>query len=97
MRGLVVLLLDWAALLLLGALLSDFDVHGPAGALVTAVIAAALNALVWPTLSRLALPLRQCFHGLPYLFCRFGPLMRRSRVGTKVGVLLVLQRRVDFA
>ena len=57
MRGLVVLLLDWAALLLLGALLSGFDVHGPAGALVTAVIAAALNALVWPTLSRLALPL----------------------------------------
>ncbi|MGZ6670750.1 MAG: phage holin family protein [Solirubrobacteraceae bacterium] len=56
-RGLVVLLLDWAALLLLGALLSGFDVHGPAGALVTAVIAAALNALVWPTLSRLALPL----------------------------------------
>ena len=56
MRGLVVLLLDWAALLLLGALLSGFDVHGPAGALVTAVIAAALNALVWPTLSRLALP-----------------------------------------
>jgi uncharacterized membrane protein YvlD (DUF360 family) len=57
MRGLVVLVLDWAALLLLGALLADFDVHGPAGALVTALIAAALNALVWPTLSRLALPL----------------------------------------
>ena len=29
----------------------------PAGAFVTAVIAAVLNALVWPTLSRLALPL----------------------------------------
>jgi putative membrane protein len=56
-RGLVVLALDWGALIVLGALLSDFDVHGPAGALVTAVIAAALNALVWPTLSRLALPL----------------------------------------
>jgi uncharacterized membrane protein YvlD (DUF360 family) len=57
MRGLVVLLLDWGALLLLGALLTDFDVDGPAGALVTALIAALLNALVWPTLSRLALPL----------------------------------------
>jgi uncharacterized membrane protein YvlD (DUF360 family) len=56
-RGLVVLALDWVALIVLGALLSHFDVHGPAGALVTAVIAAALNALVWPTLSRLALPL----------------------------------------
>ena len=56
-RGLVVLALDWAALLLLGALLSGFSVHGPAGALVTALIAAILNALVWPTLSRLALPL----------------------------------------
>jgi uncharacterized membrane protein YvlD (DUF360 family) len=56
-RGLVVLLLDWGALLLLSWLLSDFDVDGAAGALVTAVIAAALNALVWPTLSRLTLPL----------------------------------------
>ena len=56
-RGLAVLALDWAALLLLGALLSDFSVHGPAGALVTALIVAILNALVWPTLSRLALPL----------------------------------------
>ena len=56
-RGLVVLLLDWGALLVLGALLSGFDVHGAAGAFVTAVIAAVLNALVWPTLSRLALPL----------------------------------------
>ena len=56
-RGLVVLFLDWAALLALGALLTGFDVDGPAGALVTAAIAALLNALVWPTLSRLALPL----------------------------------------
>ena len=56
-RGLVVLALDWVGLMVLGALLSDFSVDGPAGALVTAVIAAVLNALVWPTLSRLALPL----------------------------------------
>jgi uncharacterized membrane protein YvlD (DUF360 family) len=56
-RGLVVLLLDWGALLLLGAILPGFGVDGATGALVTAVIAAALNALVWPTLSRLALPL----------------------------------------
>jgi uncharacterized membrane protein YvlD (DUF360 family) len=56
-RGLVVLALDWAALLVLSALLSDFHVNGPAGALVTALIIALLNALLWPTLSRLALPL----------------------------------------
>ena len=56
-RGLVVLALDWVGLMVLGALLSDFSVDGPAGALVTAVIAAVLNALIWPTLSRLALPL----------------------------------------
>jgi uncharacterized membrane protein YvlD (DUF360 family) len=63
-RGLVVLILDWAALLALGWLLSDFSVDGAAGALVTAVIAAALNALVWPTLSRLALPLSVLTLGL---------------------------------
>ena len=64
-RGLVVLVLDWGALIVLGALLSGFDVHGPAGALVTAVIAAALNALVWPALSRLALPLSVVTLGAP--------------------------------
>jgi uncharacterized membrane protein YvlD (DUF360 family) len=63
-RGLVVLVLDWAALLLLGWLLSDFSVDGASGALVTALIAAALNALVWPTLSRLALPLSVLTLGL---------------------------------
>jgi uncharacterized membrane protein YvlD (DUF360 family) len=66
-RGLVVLLLDWGALLLLAWLLPDFDVNGAAGALVTAVIAAALNALVWPTLSRLALPLSVLTLGLASL------------------------------
>jgi uncharacterized membrane protein YvlD (DUF360 family) len=63
-RGLVVLVLDWGALLLLGWLLSDFSVDGASGALVTALIAAALNALVWPTLSRLALPLSVLTLGL---------------------------------
>jgi uncharacterized membrane protein YvlD (DUF360 family) len=63
-RGLVVLVLDWAALLALGWLLSDFSVDGASGALVTALIAAALNALVWPTLSRLALPLSVLTLGL---------------------------------
>jgi len=56
-RGLVVLGLDWVALLLLSAILDDFSVDGPVGALVTAVIAAAFNALIFPTLSRLTLPL----------------------------------------
>ena len=59
-RGLAVLALDWAALLLLGALLSDFSVHGLAGALVTALIVAILNALVWPTLSRLEIGRASC-------------------------------------
>ena len=57
LRGLVVLVLDAAALLLLSWLLSGFDVHGVAGAFVTAAVVGVLNALVWPTLSRLALPL----------------------------------------
>jgi uncharacterized membrane protein YvlD (DUF360 family) len=56
-RGAVVLVLDWLALLLLSLILDDFSVDGPGGAFVTAVIVAALNALVWPTLNRLTLPL----------------------------------------
>jgi uncharacterized membrane protein YvlD (DUF360 family) len=66
-RGLVVLALDWGALLILSPLLADFQVNGPVGALVTALIAAALNALLWPTLSRLALPLSVLTLGLAAL------------------------------
>jgi putative membrane protein len=63
-RALVVLILDWAALLILSPILPGFEVNGAAGALVTALIAAALNALLWPTLSRLALPLSVLTLGL---------------------------------
>jgi uncharacterized membrane protein YvlD (DUF360 family) len=57
MRGLVVLALDAVALLLLSAILPGFEVHGVRGAISTAAIVGVLNALVWPLLSRLALPL----------------------------------------
>src|SRR4051812_27663465 len=57
LRGLLVLALDAIALLLLAAILPGFDVNGLRGAIVTAAIVGLLNALVWPALSRLALPL----------------------------------------
>jgi uncharacterized membrane protein YvlD (DUF360 family) len=57
LRGLLVLALDALALLLLAALLPGFDITARGGALATAAIVGLLNALVWPTLSRLTLPL----------------------------------------
>jgi uncharacterized membrane protein YvlD (DUF360 family) len=63
-RALVVLVLDWVALLILSPILPGFEVNGAGGALVTALIAALLNALLWPTLSRLALPLSVLTLGL---------------------------------
>ena len=56
-RALVVLVIDAIALLVLSALLPGFKVNGLAGALGTAAVVGVLNALVWPVLSRLALPL----------------------------------------
>jgi uncharacterized membrane protein YvlD (DUF360 family) len=64
LRGLLVLAFDALALLLLAAILPGFDVNGLRGAIVTAAIVGALNALVWPTLSRLALPLSVVTLGL---------------------------------
>jgi uncharacterized membrane protein YvlD (DUF360 family) len=64
LRGLLVLALDALALLLLAWILPGFDVNGLRGAIVTAAIVGALNALVWPTLSRLALPLSVVTLGL---------------------------------
>jgi len=64
LRGLLVLALDAAALILLAAVLPGFDVEGFGGALGTAAIVGVLNALVWPTLSRLALPLSVVTLGL---------------------------------
>jgi uncharacterized membrane protein YvlD (DUF360 family) len=57
LRGLVVVVIDAAALLVLSALLPGFTVNGVRGAIVTAALVGILNALVWPLLSRLALPL----------------------------------------
>ncbi|MGN6202080.1 MAG: phage holin family protein [Solirubrobacterales bacterium] len=56
-RGLLVLLLDAGILLLLSELLSGFVLGGPRAALGAAVAIGLLNALVWPVLARLTLPL----------------------------------------
>jgi uncharacterized membrane protein YvlD (DUF360 family) len=56
-RGAFVLLLDAVILLLLSELLDGFVLDGPATALGAAALIGLLNALVWPTLARFALPL----------------------------------------
>jgi uncharacterized membrane protein YvlD (DUF360 family) len=56
-RGLFVLLLDGLTLLLLSEILPGFVLDGPRAALGAAILIGALNALVWPALARLALPL----------------------------------------
>jgi uncharacterized membrane protein YvlD (DUF360 family) len=56
-RALLVLLLDALALLLLSELLGGFTLDGPGSALGAAAAIGVLNALVWPILARVALPL----------------------------------------
>jgi uncharacterized membrane protein YvlD (DUF360 family) len=56
-RGLLVLFLDAAILLLLSELLPGFVLDGPRAALGAAVAIGLLNGLVWPVVARLALPL----------------------------------------
>jgi uncharacterized membrane protein YvlD (DUF360 family) len=56
-RGALVVVLDAAALLLLSQVLEGFVLDGPAAALGTAALIGVLNALVWPLLARVALPL----------------------------------------
>ncbi len=56
-RGALVLLLDAAILLLLSRLLAGFQLDGFAAALLAALGIGLLNALLWPLLARLALPL----------------------------------------
>jgi uncharacterized membrane protein YvlD (DUF360 family) len=56
-RGLLVLLLDAAILLLLSELLDGFVLAGAGTALGAAAMIGLLNAFVWPALARLALPL----------------------------------------
>ena len=63
-RGLLVLLLDAVALLLLSEVLSGFVLDGAPAALGAAAAIGVLNALVWPVLARVALPLTVLTLGL---------------------------------
>jgi uncharacterized membrane protein YvlD (DUF360 family) len=63
-RGVFVLLLDAVILLLLSELLDGFVLDGAATALGAAALIGLLNALVWPALARLALPLTVLTLGL---------------------------------
>jgi len=56
-RGLLVLVLDAGILLLLSELLDGFVLDGAGAALAAAAAIGLLNALVWPVLARLTLPL----------------------------------------
>jgi uncharacterized membrane protein YvlD (DUF360 family) len=56
-RGALVLLLDAITLLLLSEVMAGFVLDGAASALAAAASIGLLNALVWPVLARLALPL----------------------------------------
>jgi uncharacterized membrane protein YvlD (DUF360 family) len=67
LRAAVVLLADALALLLLSAVLPGFHLDRPAAALAAAVVVGALNAVVWPLLARLALPLSVVTLGLATL------------------------------
>jgi len=67
LRAAVVLLADALALLLLSAVLPGFHLDRPATALAAAVVVGALNAVVWPLLARLALPLSVLTLGLATL------------------------------
>ena len=64
LRAVVVLIVNAGCLLLLSAILPEFHLDRPTEAIVAAVLVGALNALVWPMLSRLALPLSVLTLGL---------------------------------
>lgn len=63
-RALLVLLLDALALLLLSELMSGFVLDGPGAALSAAALIGVANALIWPVLARVALPLTVITLGL---------------------------------
>jgi uncharacterized membrane protein YvlD (DUF360 family) len=67
LRAALVLLADALALLLLSALLPGFNLDRPGAALAAAVVVGAANAVVWPLLARLALPLSVVTLGLATL------------------------------
>jgi uncharacterized membrane protein YvlD (DUF360 family) len=67
LRAALVLLADALMLLLLAGLLPGFHLDRPAAAVTAAVAVGALNAVVWPLLARLALPLSVVTLGLATL------------------------------
>ena len=67
LRAALVLLVDALALLLLSALLPGFNLDRPGAAVAAAVVVGAANAVVWPLLARLALPLSVVTLGLATL------------------------------
>jgi uncharacterized membrane protein YvlD (DUF360 family) len=64
LRAILVTVLDAAVLLVLSELFSGFVLDGPGSALLAAAVVGVLNALVWPVLARLALPLNVLTLGL---------------------------------
>jgi uncharacterized membrane protein YvlD (DUF360 family) len=66
-RAAVVLLADALALLLLSAVLPGFELDRPGAGLAAAAAVGVLNAVVWPLLARLALPLSVLTLGLATL------------------------------
>jgi uncharacterized membrane protein YvlD (DUF360 family) len=66
-RGLPVLVLDPVALILLAALLPGFTLDDAWAALGAAIVIGVLNALVWPLLARVALPLTVVTFGIAAL------------------------------
>lgn len=63
-RALFVTVLDAVVLLVLSWVFSGFTLDGPGSALLAAAVVGILNALVWPVLARLALPLNVLTLGL---------------------------------
>jgi uncharacterized membrane protein YvlD (DUF360 family) len=67
LRAAVVLLVDAVSVLFLSAVLPGFELDGPSAALTTALMLSVLNAVVWPVLARLTLPLSVLTLGLATL------------------------------
>lgn len=63
-RAVFVTLLDAVVLLVLSWILAGFELDGPGSALLAAALVGVLNALVWPALARLALPVNVLTLGL---------------------------------
>jgi len=63
-RAIALLLIDALALVLLSEILPGFTLDGPGAALVAALVVGLMNALVWPVLARLTLPLSVLTLGL---------------------------------